>query len=47
MPSFGLLPEGFVPKPQTVIKEELDTVYKTPLAHSLEVSQMARSRQTP
>lgn len=28
MPSYGLLPEGFVPKPQTVIKEELDTVYK-------------------
>ena len=29
MPSYGLLPEGFVPKPQTVIKEELDTVYKS------------------
>ena len=28
MPSYGLLPEGFVPKPQTVIKQELDTVYK-------------------
>ena len=28
MPSYGLLPEGFVPKPQTVIKEELDPVYK-------------------
>lgn len=28
MPSYGLLPEGFIPKPQTVIKEELDTVYK-------------------
>lgn len=29
MPSYGLLPEGFVPKPQTVIKEELDSVYKS------------------
>ena len=28
MPSYGLLPEGFIPKPQTIIKEELDTVYK-------------------
>jgi len=28
MPSYGLLPEGFVPKPQTVVKEELDAVYK-------------------
>ena len=28
MPSYGLLSEGFIPKPQTVIKEELDTVYK-------------------
>ena len=28
MPSYGLLPEGFIPKPQTVIKDELDTVYK-------------------
>lgn len=28
MPSYGLQLEGFVPKPQTVIKQELDTVYK-------------------
>jgi uncharacterized phage protein gp47/JayE len=28
MPSYGLQLEGFVPKPQTVIKQELDAVYK-------------------
>lgn len=35
MPSYGLLTEGFVPKPQTVIKEELDEVYKATFGSQL------------